>query len=101
MSRIHIPGAAVAARWNTHRRYDIAGRRMAAAFFPDRTVLFVDVDRGIEGWFRLDADLASLVYDDQDLRAEVMRCYGRGDYREPNHPHYDTLPALQASAKEL
>lgn len=35
--------------WNTGRWYTDAGQRMAAARMPSGPVMFVDVDRGIDG----------------------------------------------------
>ena len=76
-------GTVLAAAWNTRRLYSAAGQRIAAAFLIDYDlVVFVDIDRGIEGKFPVDAELASLITDERDLRAEVMYRYDRGEFRE-------------------
>lgn len=79
-------GTVLAAAWNTRRLYSEAGQRIAAAFLVDLDlVVFVDVDRGIEGRFAVDEDMASLITDARDLQAEVMYRYDRGEFRESMH----------------
>lgn len=79
-------GTIIAAAWNTRRLYSKAGQRIAAAFLVDfDLVVFVDIDRGIEGRFAVDAEMASLITDASDLRAEVMYRYDRGLFRESMH----------------
>lgn len=71
------PGnASRAISWQTGRSYGVFGQRMAAYMTPMRRILFVDLDRGIEGLsaYTTEAPLSIQL---------VMSCYDSGQYTHP------------------
>lgn len=69
-------------QWNTQRKYTTSGQVLRAARLPDRSVLFADDTRGIDG--HIDPQAAhTLLGDDpteEQLRQCVMHCYDKGYY---------------------
>lgn len=61
-------------RWNTNRHYTEHGQRIATAAMPDGSVLFVDIDRGIDGVIPPEANASGYM-------ESTMYLYDRGHYR--------------------
>ena len=66
--------------WNTGRLYTKHGQLIVAQVQDDRTVLFADLSRNIDG--RITAE--HIRY---NLRDHVMFCYDHNDYRPDKESH--------------
>ena len=76
-------GTVIGTAWQTGRQYGPHGQRIAAAFLVDQSIIaFVDLDRGLEGWFAVDEAYADLITTAAEVRAETMYRYDRCDYME-------------------
>jgi hypothetical protein len=76
--------------WNTGRLYGKAGQRMAAEYdAARRTIVFVDVDRGIDGTI----EQAGRIENERELREVVMQRYDFGQC-ECRVKDYEQLSAL-------
>lgn len=85
-------GCSHALVWQTGRSYGVFGQRMAALITPADRVLFVDLDRHIEGMSTFTTDAALSI----NL---VMSCYDSGQYTHPPYNYQKEVSYLREAAQ--
>lgn len=75
--------------WNTRALYTKHGQRMAAQLVDDNTIVFIDIDRCINGYFRIEHP--EFLLDSSSLKARVNHAYLHNKYENFAHLKYTDL----------
>lgn len=89
-------------KFNTGREYTEHGQRIVARLLDDGDIVFLDIDRGIDGVIRANGiskeDIEELYFN----RVTIMDCYDNGNYNQGNaYASREVLADLQTIAQSI